>query len=133
MATTIAPTPSRSTMPNPRKHPLLALKYVLFGYLPLGGPAWLGVPLNFIPLEHLARYSDYFVKEGYVSTLMCYLIPMFLQMTDRQLSRKKRAYGGKQFANYFTLADLEQQPADREALRRLGSDTLFQMLKEELR
>jgi hypothetical protein len=120
-------------MPNPVKHPLLALKYVLFGYLPLGGPAWLSVPLDFVPLEHLARYSDYFITEGYVSTLMCFLIPLFLLMIDQQLRRKKRAYGGKWFANYYTPADLEQQPADREALRRLGSDTLFQMLKEELR
>src|SRR5690349_10932603 len=100
--TTIAPTPSRSSMPNPRKHPLLALKYVLFGYLPLGGPAGLGVPPDFVPLAHLARYADYFIQEGYVATLMCFLIPLFLQMIDRQLARKKRAYGGKQFANYCT-------------------------------
>jgi hypothetical protein len=120
-------------MPNARKYPLLALKYVLFGYLLLGGPAWLGVPLDFVPLEHLVRYATYFITEGYVSTLMCHLIPLFLQMTDLQLSRKKRAYGGKQFANYCTPADLNQAPADRLALRLLGSDTLFQMLYEELR
>lgn len=120
-------------MPNARKHPLLALKYVLFGYLPLGGPAWLGIPLNFIPLEHLARYADYFITEGYVSTLMCFLIPLFLEMMDRQLTRKKAAYGGWQHPNHFTPADLLQQPADREGLRRLGSDALFQMLKDELR
>jgi hypothetical protein len=120
-------------MPNPVRHPLLALKYVLFGYLPLGGPSWLSVPLNFVPLEHLARYSDYFVSEGYVSTLMCFLIPLFLLMIDRQIERKKRAYGGRLFANYYTPADLEQQPADRLALRQLGSDALFHLLKEELR
>jgi hypothetical protein len=120
-------------MPNPRKHPLLALLYVLLGYLPLGGPASLGIPLDFVPLEHLARYSDYFIQEGYVSTLMCFLIPMFLVIVDRQLQRKKRAYGGKDFANYYTPADLHQEPADRLALRRLGSDALFQMLYGELR
>jgi hypothetical protein len=112
---------------------LLALKYVLFGYLPLGGPAGLGVPLDFVPLAHLARYAEYFISEGYVSTLMCFLIPMFLLMVDRQLARKKRVYGGKLFANYFTVADLKQEPADREALRRTGTDALFQLLKEELR
>jgi hypothetical protein len=120
-------------MPNPVKHPLLALKYVLFGYLPLGGPAGLGIPLDFVPLAHLVRYANYFIQEGYVSTLMCFLIPMFLLMIDRQLERKKRAYGGRYFANYFTPADLKQAPADRLALRLLGSDALFQMLYEELR
>jgi hypothetical protein len=134
MATlTTSPTSPRSSMPNPLKHPLLALKYVLFGYLPLGGPSWLGVPLNFIPLEHLARYANYFITEGYVSTLMCFLLPLFLLMIDRQLSRKQRAYGGKRFANTFTVADLKQEPADREVLRRTGTDALFQMLYEELR
>jgi hypothetical protein len=35
MATTTHVTPvSEPSRPNPRKHPLLALKYVLFGYLP---------------------------------------------------------------------------------------------------
>ncbi len=119
--------------PNPLKHPLLALKYVLFGYLPLGGPAGLGVPLGFVPLAHLVRYATYFITEGYVSTLMCFLIPMFLLMIDRQLERKQRAYGGRVFANYFTVADLKQEPADRLALRLLGSDALFQMLYKELR
>ncbi len=130
---TTSTTPPRSSMPNPRKHPLLALKYVLFGYLPLGGPASLGVPLDFVPLAHLARYASYFLSEGYVSTLMCFLIPLFLLMIDRQLARKQRAYGGRLFANYFTVADLKQEPADRLALRLLGSDALFQMLYKELR
>jgi hypothetical protein len=120
-------------MPNPLKHPLLALRYVFFGYLPLGGPPALGIPLDFVPLAHLARYAIYFRSEGYVATLMCFLIPMFLVMMDRQLARKKRAYGGKEFANYFTLADLKQEPANRKALRRLGSDSLFRMLYGELR
>ncbi len=134
MATTTHAIPvTEPSRPNPLKHPLLALKYVLFGYLPLGGPAWLGAPLNFIPLAHLVRYASYFITEGYVSTLMCFLIPMFLLMIDRQLQRKQRAYGGRLFANYFTAADLKQEPADRLALRLLGSDALFQMLYKELR
>jgi hypothetical protein len=133
MTTTHATPVADPSRPNPLKHPLLALKYVLFGYLPLGGPAWLSVPLDFVPLAHLVRYANYFVQEGYVSTLMCFLIPMFLLMIDRQLARKKRAYGGKLFANYFTVADLKQEPANREALRLQGSDALFHLLKEELR
>jgi hypothetical protein len=92
--TTPAPASSDPSMPNPRKQPLLALKYVLFGYFSLGGPDWLGVPLNFIPLEHLARYASYFIQEGYVSILMCFLIPLFLEMMDRQITRKHAAYGG---------------------------------------
>ncbi len=134
MATTTHATPvTDSSRPNPLKHPLLALKYVLFGYLPLGGPASLGVPLGFVPLAHLVRYASYFISEGYVSTLMCFLIPLFLLMVDRQLARKKRAYGGRLFANHFTVADLKQEPADRLALRLMGSDALFQMLYKELR
>jgi hypothetical protein len=120
-------------MPNPRKYPLLALRYVLLGYFPLGGPASLGVPLGFVPLDHLARYASYFLSEGYVSTLMCFLIPLVLIMMDRQLARKKRAYGGRVFANSFSIADLRQEPADRLALRRLGTDALFQRLYGELR
>lgn len=120
-------------MPTSRLQPLLALKYVLLGYLPLGGPPSLGVPLDFAPLEHLARYASYFLSEGYVSTLMCHLIPLFLLTTDRQLQRKQRAYGGKLFANPFSIADLKQQPANRLALRLMGSDALFQMLYDELR
>jgi hypothetical protein len=122
MATTHATPAAEPSMPNPRRHPLLALKYVLFGYLPLGGPSWLGVPLDFIPLAHLARYANYFITEGYVSTLMCFLLPLFLLMIDRQLSRKQRAYGGRLFANTFTVADLQQAPANRVVLRRTGTE-----------
>jgi hypothetical protein len=120
-------------MPNPRNSLLLALRSVLLGYLPLGGPASLGVPLDFVPLAHLARYAEYFITEGYVSTLMCFLLPLVLVLMNRQLSRKQRASGGRLFANSFTLADLKQQPADRDALRLLGSDALCQRLSHELR
>jgi hypothetical protein len=105
----------------------------LIGYLVLGAPAWLGVPLDLIPLPKLASYRLYFISEGYVSTRMCYLIPLFLQMMDRQVARKKRAFGGKEFANAFTPADLKQEPAKLKALRRLGSDSLFQLLYHDLR
>jgi hypothetical protein len=129
----MATTSTSASMPNPRNHPLLALQYILYRYLPLGGPAWLRVPEDFKPLKHLFYALNYFVQEGYVSTLMCVLIPLFLEMMDRQYARKKAVYGGWLHPNRFTPADLEQQPADREALRRLGTDALFQLLKEELR
>jgi hypothetical protein len=112
---------------------LLALRVILLRYLTLGGPFWLPLPERFNPLAHLFFALGYFVSEGYVSTLLCVLIPLFLQMTDWQLQRKKCAYGGKRFPNYVTPADLQQAPANREALRLLGSNALFQMLKEELR
>jgi hypothetical protein len=118
-------------MPNPRHHPLLALQYILARYLSLGGPAWLRCPDNFKPLLHLFMYTHYFIQEGYVSTLLCVLIPLFLEMMDRQHARKKAVYGGWQHPNRFTPADLVQEPADREALRRLGTDVLFRLLRAE--
>ncbi len=120
-------------IPDPRQYPLRALKTILLRYLLLGGPSWLRVPGDFRPLSRVSFYQAFFVTESYVSTLLCYLIPMFLLMTDRQIRRKKRAYGGRLFANYVTEADLHQQPADRDVLRRLGSDTLFQLYGDELR
>ncbi len=133
MATTHATPAQERPMPNPRKHPLLALQYILYRYLALGGPAWLRGPENFRPLLHLFFYQHYFIQEGYVSTLLCVLIPLFLEMMDRQHACKKAVYGGWQHPNRFTPADLNQEPADREALKRLGTDALFRLLKEELR
>jgi hypothetical protein len=133
MATTPANPLLEQPIPDPRKYPLRALKTILLRYLLLGGPSWLRLPDDFRPLSRVSFYVYFFMTESYVSTLLCFLILMFLLMTDRQIKRKKRAYGGKLFANDVSEADLHQQPADRDALHRLGSDTLFHLLGEELR
>jgi hypothetical protein len=121
------------TLPNPRKYPLRALCVILQTYLPLGGSARLRLPANFRPLAQIGAYLHYFLSEGYVSTLLCMLIPAFLLMIDRQLARKKAAYGGWLHPNHFTLADLIQYPADREALRQMTCEALFRQIGEELR
>jgi hypothetical protein len=134
MATTTQATPlMERPIPDPRKHPLRALKTILRFYLPLGGHARLGLPAGFAPLANVALSIEYFLSEGYVSTLLCCLIPAFLLMMDKQVKRKKAAQGGRVHPNRFTSADLEQHPAKREELRRLGTDTLFHLLGEELR
>ncbi|HEY7125418.1 MAG TPA: hypothetical protein VH540_15800 [Ktedonobacterales bacterium] len=133
MATTLSNPPAEQAVPDPHKYPLRALKTILRTYLRLGGPAWLRLPSDFHPLAHVSFYLCFFITESYVSTLLCFLIPIFLLMTDRQLKRKKRAYGGKLYSNYMTEADLHQQPTDRDALQRLGTDTLFHVLGDELR
>jgi hypothetical protein len=121
------------TLPDPKKQPLLALKTILHIYLPLGGPAWLSAPAGFSPLANVVLYIIYFIAESYVSTMLCFLLLGFLLMIDRQISRKKRAYGGRLFANPFTEADLEQRPADRDALERMTTDALYQRFGDELR
>jgi hypothetical protein len=122
-------------LPNPHKYPLRALQSILHRYLLLGGPAWLRLPSDFHPLASVAFHIYYFLVESYCSTLLCFLIPMYLLMTDRQLKRKQRVYGGRVFGHLyrFTEADLEQRPADRDALKRLGTDTLFHLIGDELR
>ena len=105
----------------------------MLGYLLIGAPAGVVLPADFFPLQVVAAYASYFLSEGYVATLLYQLVPLFLLMIPQQLARKKRAYGGRLFANSYTPADLDQHPADRLALKLLGSEALFQMLREELR
>jgi hypothetical protein len=122
-------------LPNPHKYPLRALQTILQRYLLLGGPAWLRVPSDFHPLASVAFHISYFLVESYCSTLLCFLLPMYVLMTDRQLKRKQRVSGGRVFGPLyrFTEADLIQRPADRDALRRLGTDTLFHLIGDEMR
>jgi hypothetical protein len=135
MATTTltAPDALSQPMPNPRTHPLQALRAILMRYLLLGGSARLRLPANFLPLAQITAHICYFLSEGYVSTLLCMLIPAFLLMIERQITRKKAAYGGWLHPNRFTPADLIQRPADREALRQMTCEALCHLVKEELR
>jgi hypothetical protein len=55
-----------------------------------------------------------------------------LKMVE-QSARHKRACGGWYYANRFKAADLQQEPANDKALRRMGSDALCHLLKRELR
>jgi hypothetical protein len=122
-------------LPNPHKYPLRALQSILHRYLLFGGPAWLRLPSDFHPLANVAFHIYYFLVESYCSTLLCFLVPMYLLMTDQQIKRKQRVYGGRVFGHlyHFTEADLEQRPADRDVLKRLGTDTLFDLIGDELR
>jgi hypothetical protein len=133
MATTVPAQNAHVTIPDPKKHPLQALKVVLRLYLVLGGPAHLRLPVGFLPLKYVWFAIEYFTSEGYVSTLLCYLLPGFLGMMDRQQARKKASAGGWEHPNRCTKADLEQEPAKRDALERLTTDALFHRFGEELR
>ncbi len=125
--------PVQVSVPDPLKYPLKALKVILRLYLLLGGPAHLRPPARFVPLKYVWFAVEYFLSEGYVSTLLCYLIPGFLGMADRQQARKKACGGGWAHPNHFSKADLEQEPAKRDALERMSTDALYHRFGDELR
>jgi hypothetical protein len=120
-------------LPDPVKHPLLALKAVLCVYLPLGGPHWLRPPHGFRPLLHVFFFQAYFLSEGYASTDLCVILLGFLLMMNQRAAVSKPIAGGWAHPNRFSKADLEQRPADREVLRRLSTFALFERLHDELR
>ncbi len=111
--------------------PLMAMKLFLRGYSILGGPAWLRPPRYFFTLASL--YFGLFLSESYVSTLLCRVLPGFILAALAQRKRRKPAAGGWEHPNLFTPADLKQEPADIEALRRLPTITLCELLGQELR
>lgn len=121
------------SLPDPVKHPLLGLKAILSVYLPLGGPFWLRPPRDFRPLAHLVLFQHYFLSEGYASTDLCFLILGFLVMMVKRAAVGKPIAGGWANPNRFSKADLEQRPADRDALSRQTSYQLFDLLRHELR
>jgi hypothetical protein len=129
----LPPALQQQTPPDPKKHPLKALKYILRIYLLLGGPAHLRLPARFVPLKHVWFAVEYFLSEGYVSTHLCILIPGYLLMSDRQHARKKACGGGWAHPNRFTKADVAQEPAKREALERMTTDALYHRFGDELR
>ncbi len=111
---------------------LLALLTFLRGYLFLGAPAEAEPLPRRFPL--LGRVSaGPFLNEGYVSTLLCRVLPGFLAKGAELRRRHKAACGGWRHPNRFSLRDVPQAPADLDELRRASSARLCERLFEELR
>ena len=111
---------------------LLALLTFLRGYLFLGAPAGTEPLPKRFPL--LARFSaGPFLSEGYVSTLLCRVLPGFVAKCSELRRRRKAAGGGWWHPNLFSPKDVPQAPADLEELRRESSALLCERLFEELR
>lgn len=119
----------RKLAPHPTITELKALEAVLRVYLRLGAPHWVPRPSDFHPFAGVDR--SLFETESYVATVLCFALPGFLLITARQRARSKRFAGGR--GNRYHPRDLEQRPADVLALRRMSSEALCQLLREELR
>ncbi|HEY7127401.1 MAG TPA: hypothetical protein VH540_25945 [Ktedonobacterales bacterium] len=101
--------------------------YLLF-YAPDDAPA---LPGWFQPMAGL--FSQPFLTEGYVVTVLCEALLGFLAMITSQRARRKRACGGYAHPNRFTPADLRQSDADLPALAAMTSQQLCDLLLVELR
>ncbi len=111
---------------------LLALMTFLRGYLFLGAPAEAEpLPRRFPLLSGVAVGP--FLSEGYVSTLLCRVLPGFLAKGAGQRRRHKPAAGGWRHPNVFAQRDVQQAPANLDELRRESSARLCERLGEELR
>jgi hypothetical protein len=123
-----------TTLPPHRrvKNALVALMTFLRGYLFLGAPAGTEPLPKRFPL--LAGFAiGPFLNEGYVSTLLCRVLPGFLAKCAELCRRHKAACGGWRHPNLFSRRDVSQAPADLDELRRASSAWLCERLGEELR
>ncbi len=125
---------STTTMPPSQqaRKALLALLTFLRGYLFLGAPAGTEpLPRQFPLLAQLS--AGPFLSEGYVSTLLCRVLPGFLAKSANLRRRRKAACGGWRHPNLFSRCDVQQEPADLDELRRESSAQLCERLFAELR
>ncbi|HEY7126860.1 MAG TPA: hypothetical protein VH540_23180 [Ktedonobacterales bacterium] len=114
------------------KNGLLALLTFLRGYLFLGAPAGTEpLPTRFPLLAGI--WSGPFLSEGYVSTLLCRVLPGIFAKCIEQLRRHKAACGGWKHPNLFSQQDVQQEAADLDELRRASSAVLCARLFEDLR
>jgi hypothetical protein len=143
-AMAVLPLPSflrGTSAPDPTRQPLMALLHFLRHYLALGKPDCKSLPPpSFNPLPwHL---WGCFHTDGYVSTLLTYLLPGFLLFTKDRRRQHKRAYGGRWARrdsggrlrmNRFSQRDLKQKPYDLPMLDELASEDLCRLLYDDLR
>ncbi|HEY7123931.1 MAG TPA: hypothetical protein VH540_08255 [Ktedonobacterales bacterium] len=123
------PSQTGALAPHPVITELKALESVLRVYLRIGAPHWVPRPSDHHPLAGIDRHL--FEVESYVATVLSFGIPGFLLITARQRARGRRFAGGR--GKRYLPRDLDQHPADVQALRRMSSDALCLLLRDELR
>jgi hypothetical protein len=117
-------------------HPVItelhSLESVLGIYFHLGAPHWIPEPQDHHPLAGVDR--SIIETESYTATVLSCATPGFLLTAARQRARHKPLAGGHNHPNRFKpKRDLEQKPADVNALRQMSSEQLCVKLREELR